>query len=60
MVPIEKANPMKCRLCTTGKAHSGPFMAFAQGLVVSHSKNDAAGMSNQCSAIAETSLPGFW
>jgi hypothetical protein len=22
-----------------GKAHSGPFMKFAQGLVVNHSKN---------------------
>ena len=42
MVPMEKANPIKCRLWTTGKAHSGPFMAFAQGLVVSHSKNDGA------------------
>jgi hypothetical protein len=40
MVPMENANPMKCRLWTSGKAHSGPFIAFAQGLVVSHSKND--------------------
>src|SRR5579872_1370847 len=39
MVPMESAKPMKCRLSTTGKAHSGPFIRFAQGLVVSHSKN---------------------
>src|ERR1035438_95042 len=42
MVPMENAKPIKCRLSTIGKAHSGPFMALAQGLVVSHSKNDAA------------------
>jgi len=42
MVPMENANPIKCRLWTTGKAHSGPFMAFAQGLVLSHSKNVGA------------------
>jgi len=40
MVPMENAKPTKCRLSTTGKAHSGPFIAFAQGLALSHSKND--------------------
>src|ERR1700722_3077404 len=42
MVPMERAEPMKCRLSTTGKAQTGPFMALAQGLVVSHSKNSFA------------------
>jgi hypothetical protein len=42
MVPMENANPMKCTLWTNGKAHSGPFIAFAHGLVVSHSKNDGS------------------
>src|SRR5258708_35301587 len=28
-------------LWTTGKAHSGPFIALAQGLVVSHLKKEA-------------------
>jgi hypothetical protein len=39
IVPMDKAKPMKWMLWTTGKAHSGPFIALAHGLVVSHSKN---------------------
>jgi hypothetical protein len=42
---MEKANPMKCKLWTTGNAHSGPFMALAHGLVVSHSKKGTADMA---------------
>ena len=39
MVPIKNANPMKCKDSTTGKAHSGPFIAWAAALSPSHSMN---------------------
>ena len=43
-LPTDSANPMKYRLSTTGNAHSGPFIALAHGVVVSHSKKESTGI----------------
>src|SRR5579862_596382 len=58
-VPMDKAKPMKWRLSTTGKAHSGPFMALAQGLVVSHSKKESGSIiSGEADPAASDSHSG--